>query len=193
MEITIIDFTENALIAFPLYFLISIPFILWIFSLRREVSRLNLYLVRDEWVYLAVSGVLQKNDETFKQFYELINTQIQHAEKLTLDKFYQVMLEANFVDSPSNRSNFEATKERIDKLPEEAKDVIGEFYGISLSVMAAHSNFLRVWLKVIEIDAIHKMVKLNLWILKRLKSYREYESIKDSRDKILNISDPIAA
>ncbi len=176
-------FLLNALLIFILYILISLPILVYYISLKKEVSRLRLYKVRDDWIFLAANGILSKDDEIFKSIYKMINGNLEIAEELTMDLYYEYLLESSLVENQENGIEFLKFCDTVNSLPDEAKEVVKSFYVTSLKVMVAHSLSVRVYFKMLELNT-----RFFANTLRRFTKVRYYENVKKSQDKIFGVA-----
>jgi hypothetical protein len=175
--------------ALVIYFLVTSPVLVWLVSVRREVSKLGLYKVRDKWVYLVASGVLSKDDDVFKIVYGAINGQLKLPDRITLDILIERMIESSIVEDKKNHKAFVEFCEKVHKLPPEAKETLVEFYDTSLFVMREHSNMLKVWMRLAQFGLLVARYRLPVFVvewMKRSAAVKDYEMVVQTKEKLFS-------
>jgi len=129
---------------------IAVAYSMYIKTLRIR-SSFNLYRVRDQFVYLVASGVLEEDDPVFKYYYERINLLLKLSPNVGVDDILQTLMQ-QYKKSPEKFNEYVSkAKSKADRLSEEPSfqnvevkaAVVAYFQAIKLLVLC-HSSVLRL-------------------------------------------------
>ena len=111
---------------------------------RLKHQRYRLFAVRDEWVYLIPSGVIQRNDPLFQSYFGLITAMLRATNELTLRQFVRA-LENEL--TPEHEELQRQMTELARRSPDALK-VMEHFYQAVYAILLENSLTLRVVIRL---------------------------------------------
>lgn len=122
----------------------------WSVRTLRLKASFNLYRIRDRFVFLVASDLLQEESEVFKHYYNRVNALLQTAPNVGIDDILQAVFH-EFKNSKDFVSTMEKVKLRVKKLQEspemknpDVREAVAEFYKAVQMMVLSHSSIVRV-------------------------------------------------
>ncbi len=106
---------------------------------HEEKTKFKLFAVRDKFLYLAATGVLDKNGLVFAVFYGAINTFIANLDKQTLVSFIRASLA---VKTELEKQNRERLLTELEESPPEVQTTIKAFVQVVMEALQYNSPTL---------------------------------------------------
>jgi uncharacterized alpha/beta hydrolase family protein len=169
---------QTGLLLIQLTVSIGVLLILAWYLLRASESNLKykLFAVRDQFLYLAATGVINENSMVFKVFYRAMNTYITEIESVTIVSFMRASVA---VKTQLEKENKERLIESLRRSDPQVQATIDHFFQTVMDALRYNSPMLSLILAVARHCAtlFSLLRKLPRVPVKIYETYRYYESL----------------